>query len=137
MVDVLVNSAGITKKVDHADLEGLTDAEFDRILTVNVRGTFSVIRAFTPLLRSSGDAVVATICPGARPTGADLQPLAGGGRHGFVAGRDPAVVRAQAASAPLRVVADPDDVACSLIGAVTSLRLSSGTVVVFDGGGHL
>lgn len=60
-VDVLVNSAYVTEKVSHADLEALTDEAFDRVLTLNVRGTFSVIRAFTPLLRASGDAAVANI----------------------------------------------------------------------------
>ncbi|MFJ5851155.1 SDR family NAD(P)-dependent oxidoreductase [Streptomyces sp. NPDC092903] len=166
VVHVLVNSAGTTKQVDHGDLEGLTDAEFDRILTVNVRGTFSVIRAFAPLLRSSGDAVIANISSISGTTGLgssiaycaakagldvmttslarvlgpqvrvfNLSPAAVD--TGFVPGRDPAAVRAQAASAPLRIAADPDDVACSLIGAVTSLRLSTGTVVVIDGGGHL
>ncbi|WP_406479946.1 SDR family NAD(P)-dependent oxidoreductase [Streptomyces platensis] len=165
-VDVLVNSAGTTKQVDHVDLEGMTDAEFDRILTVNVRGTFSVIRAFTPLLRASGDAVIANISSISGFTGLgssiaycaakagldvmttslarvlgpqvrvfNLSPAAVD--TGFVPGRDPASVRAQAASAPLQVAADPDDVACSLIGAVTSLRLSTGTVIVIDGGGHL
>lgn len=166
VVDVLVNSAGTTTQVDHDDLEGLTDAEFDRILTVNVRGTFSVIRAFAPLLRASGDSVIANISSISGSTGLgssiaycaakagldvmatslarvlgpqvrvfNLSPAAVD--TGFVPGRDPASVRAQAASAPLRVAADPDDVACSLIGAVTSLRLSTGTVVVIDGGVHL
>ncbi|MFJ2703652.1 SDR family NAD(P)-dependent oxidoreductase [Streptomyces sp. NPDC087428] len=165
-VDVLVNSAGVTEKVSHADLEALTDEAFDRVLTLNVRGTFSVIRAFLPLLRASGDAAVANISSISAFTGlgsciaycaakAGLDVMTASlarvlGPHirvfslspaavdtNFVPGRDPATLRAQAESAPLPVVADPDDVACSLIGAVTSLRLSTGSSIVIDGGQHL
>ena len=53
--DILVNSAGFTRVVPHADLEALTDEIFDAILIANVRGTFSVIRSLAPLLRESGE----------------------------------------------------------------------------------
>ncbi|NMJ44445.1 SDR family oxidoreductase [Roseomonas sp. JC162] len=60
-VDVLVDSAGMTRAVPHGDLEGMDDETFDRILITNVRDPFAVIRAFLPLLRLSGDAVVVNI----------------------------------------------------------------------------
>ena len=44
--DVLVNSAGTTRAVPHADLEALDDALIDRVLTINVRGPIATIRAF-------------------------------------------------------------------------------------------
>jgi 3-oxoacyl-[acyl-carrier protein] reductase len=62
--DVLVNCAGTTRFVPHADLEGLDDALIDQILTVNVRGSFASLRALLPLLRESphpGGAVVVNI----------------------------------------------------------------------------
>jgi 3-oxoacyl-[acyl-carrier protein] reductase len=62
--DVLVNCAGITRFVPHADLEGLDDALIDDILTTNVRGSFAALRALLPLLKAStrpGGAVVVNI----------------------------------------------------------------------------
>ncbi|HXX39317.1 MAG TPA: SDR family oxidoreductase [bacterium] len=44
-LDVLVNNAGTTKFVDRTDLDGLTEDMWDRILAVNVKGTFFVSRA--------------------------------------------------------------------------------------------
>ena len=51
--DVLVHSAGTTRFVPHADLEGLDDALFDSIFAVNVRGAFAASRALRPLLERS------------------------------------------------------------------------------------
>jgi 3-oxoacyl-[acyl-carrier protein] reductase len=62
--DVLVNCAGTTRFVPHADLEGLDDALIDQILATNVRGSFASLRALLPLLRESkhpGGAVVVNI----------------------------------------------------------------------------
>ena len=51
--DVLVNCAGTTRFVPHADLESLDDALIDNILSTNVRGAFAMIRALHPLLARS------------------------------------------------------------------------------------
>src|SRR5260370_31220124 len=51
--DALVNCAGTTRFVPHADLEGLDDALIDEILATNVRGAFAAGRAFRPLLEKS------------------------------------------------------------------------------------
>ena len=51
--DVLVHSAGTTRFVPHADLDGLDDALFDSIFAVNVRGAFAASRALKPLLERS------------------------------------------------------------------------------------
>jgi 3-oxoacyl-[acyl-carrier protein] reductase len=51
--DILVNSGGTTQPVPHANLDQLTDALFDQILTTNVRGPFAAIRALSPLMRKS------------------------------------------------------------------------------------
>lgn len=62
--DVLVNCAGITRFVPHADLDGLDDALIDEIFATNVRGSFAALRALLPLLRASsrpGGAVVVNI----------------------------------------------------------------------------
>src|SRR5580698_1492332 len=62
--DVLVNCAGTTRFVAHADLEALDDALFDSIFAVNVRGAFAAVRALQPLLERSlltGGGVVVNI----------------------------------------------------------------------------
>jgi 3-oxoacyl-[acyl-carrier protein] reductase len=56
---------------------------------------------------------------------------------GFVPGRDRNAVEAQARTTPLQILVDPDDVAVSVMGAVTHLRLATGTVVLVAGGLHL
>lgn len=48
--DALVNNAGTTKFVPVRDLDGLDEADFERIMGVNVTGTFQMTRAFVPLL---------------------------------------------------------------------------------------
>ena len=48
--DLLVNCAGTTRFVPHADLDALDDALIDQILATNVRGPFAAVRALQPLL---------------------------------------------------------------------------------------
>lgn len=164
--DVLVNSAGVTRAVPHANLDALDDETFDRILTTNVRGPFAAIRAFAPLLRASKDAVIVNISSVSASTGLGssiaycaskaaldtmvtslarvlapeirvigVSPAAVA--TGFVPGRDRAAVEKQAAGTPLQQVAEPDDVALAVIAAITHLRLTTGSILVVDGGRHL
>lgn len=56
---VLVNSAGTTEFVPHEMLDLVTDAAWDRILSVNLKGPFQCIRAARdPMLASGGGAIV-------------------------------------------------------------------------------
>ena len=57
-IDALVNSAGTTKFVAHADLEGLSAADFLGILRVNLIGPFQMIRACAPALKAARGCVV-------------------------------------------------------------------------------
>ena len=57
-LDILVNNAGVTHWVKLADLEGLTDAIWDEILDVNVKGAFRCARAAARLLEANGGMVV-------------------------------------------------------------------------------
>jgi 3-oxoacyl-[acyl-carrier protein] reductase len=57
-IDALVNNAGTTKHVKHADLDGLAAADFERIFRVNVLGAFQMIRACAAALKESRGAVV-------------------------------------------------------------------------------
>ncbi len=57
-LDVLVNNAGTTHFIPHADLDGLTDQVWDDILRVNLKGTFFCCRAAAPALRETRGAIV-------------------------------------------------------------------------------
>lgn len=57
-LDLLVNNAGMTSWVPYADLDGLTDEIWDKILDVNVKGTFRCTRAAAPWLMANQGAVV-------------------------------------------------------------------------------
>lgn len=57
-IDVLINNAGVTYYVEHADLEGLTEEMWDRIMAVNVKGMFFCCRAAQAELKKSHGAVV-------------------------------------------------------------------------------
>ncbi|WP_426958487.1 SDR family NAD(P)-dependent oxidoreductase [Muricoccus radiodurans] len=164
--DILVNSAATTRAVPHGDLESLDDATFDRILITNVRGPFSTIRAFAPLLRTGGDAVIVNIsslsaqnglgssiayCASkagldtmamslARVLGPEIRIIGvspAGVNTDFVPGRSKDAVVRQAASAPLRRITEADDVALAVLAAVTHLRLTTGTTILVDSGKHL
>jgi len=57
-IDALVNNAGTTKFVKHADLDGLSADDFLRIYRLNVVGPFQMARACAPSLKSAKGAVV-------------------------------------------------------------------------------
>jgi 3-oxoacyl-[acyl-carrier protein] reductase len=165
-LDVLVNSAGTTVRVPHGDLDALDDATFDQILAANVRGPFATVRALLPLLRASGEAVVVNVSSISGFTGSGSNVAYCASKAGldsvtrslgralgpdirfvsvspaavdtdFVPGRGREAIRAQAASTPLHVIVDPDDVAVSILGVITHLRITTGAVVVTDGGKFL
>jgi 3-oxoacyl-[acyl-carrier protein] reductase len=60
-VDILVNNAGITHFVDFADLEGLTEEMWDRILAVNVKGVWFCSRAVVPQMKAQGAGCIVNI----------------------------------------------------------------------------
>ena len=57
-IDALVNSAGSTKFVKHADLERLSAQDFQDIFRVNLIGPFQMVRACAGALKASRGAVV-------------------------------------------------------------------------------
>jgi 3-oxoacyl-[acyl-carrier protein] reductase len=57
-LDVLVNNAGTTHFIPHADMDALTDKVWDDILRVNLKGTFFCCRAAAPELRKVKGAIV-------------------------------------------------------------------------------
>jgi ketoreductase RED2 len=73
-LDVLVNNAGTTKVIPHADLDAASEEVFRRILDVNLIGTYELTKLALPHLRAAGDAVVinVTSIAGVRPTGSSI-----------------------------------------------------------------
>jgi len=57
-IDALVNSAGTTKFVKHADLEGLSADDFLRMYRLNVVAPFQMARACAAALKANKGAVV-------------------------------------------------------------------------------
>ena len=57
-IDALVNNAGMTKVVPHADLEGLGAEDFQRIFALNVIAPYQMVRACSAALKECRGAIV-------------------------------------------------------------------------------
>jgi 3-oxoacyl-[acyl-carrier protein] reductase len=164
--DIVVNSAGFTRPVPHADLDALTDELMDAMMVANVRGPFAMIRAFAPLLRATHDGIVVNVssisgftgsgssvaycaAKGAldnmtralgRALGPDIRVVCvspGAVNTDFVAGRGPEQLAKLAQATPLKKVVEPDDVARAILAAVTLLKVTTGAIIIADGGRFL
>ena len=164
--DILINSAGFTRMVPHADLEALDDDLIDAMLRVHVRGPLAMIRAFAPLLRATGNGVVINISSGAAQHGTGSSIIYGAAkaavntmsmalarvlgpeirvivvapglvRTGFVPGRTEEEMAAVAAARPLRRPIEADDVAQAVMACITHLACTTGSIIPVDAGQHL
>ena len=165
-LDILVNAAGTTRPVPHADLEALDDELLDRIMANNVQGPFATIRAFVPMLKASADGVIINVssisgftgsgsnigyCASkgaldvmtmslARALGPKIRVLCvspGAVATDFVAGRDRPALEKIAATTPLKRVVEPEDVALTIMACITHLKMTTGTRIICDGGRFL
>ena len=69
-LDVVVNNAATTNFIEHRDLQGLTEEMWDRMLAVNLKGAFFVVRAAADLLRDGEGGSVVNVSSVAGITGA-------------------------------------------------------------------
>lgn len=160
-IDGLVNNAAVTTEVPIHDIDAVTPSQWERVLSVNVIGTFLVSQAALPLLRASDDGWIINITSiaGVRQTGSSLPyavskaavdhlttllaKFAGGEvRINAVA---PGLVDTPwteewdaqrelvTAAAPLRRTATAADIADACTGIIGSRYLTGQTIVV-DGG---
>lgn len=161
-VDLLVNSAGFTRRIAHHDLDQLDPELFNALLVANAGGPYSITRALMPLLRAGADATVVNISSVSAFTGSGsniaycaakaaldtmtlsmaraLKPVRflsvspASVDTDFVQGRNRAELEAKASATPLGRVVTPEDVALAVLGCVTHLRTATGTRIVIDGG---
>jgi ketoreductase RED2 len=72
-LDVLVNNAGTTQVIPHADLDAAGLEVWRRIFEVNVFGTWLISRAAVPALRETRGCIInITSLAGERPTGSSI-----------------------------------------------------------------
>jgi ketoreductase RED2 len=162
-VDVLVNNAGTTEVIPHADLDAAGLDVWQRIFEVNVFGTWLVSRAAVPALREvHGSIINVTSLAGIRPTGSSIPYAASKaalnhmthlmakvlGPEVRVNAIAPGLVdtpwtadweasRARVESlAPLRRSGRPEDIGGMAVALATSSYIT-GEVVVIDGGLNL
>ncbi len=162
-LDVLVNNAGISWPVPHAELSALTAEDWRRLLDVNLIAPWLLCTAALPALRESNGCVVnVTSHAGVRPKGSSIAYAAGKAALNHVtkllaAALGPEVrVNAVApglvdtpltaswteaqelwkTSSPMRRAAQPSDVA-DLISALVHNTYITGEVVLPDGGLNL
>lgn len=162
-IHILVNSAGRTQRISHADLETMNARLYGDILLANAGGTFSVTRAMLPLLRDSKDGVVVNVSSVSASTGSGsniaycaakaaaevtmrslarvfgpdvrfLNVAPASVDTGFVAGRTREEIEKKAAATPLGRVVSPEDVALAVMSCICHLKTATGTTVVIDGG---
>jgi len=159
-LDVLVNNAGTTERINHANLAAATPEIWRRLYDVNVIAPFVLVTAAEQALRDSKGCVVnVSSLAGVKPTGSSVPYAASKAALNHTTrllakalGPDirvnavaPGLVATPwtedwddlhqlvEAMAPMRRVATPDDVAEGVLGLIRSTYVT-GEVVVIDGG---
>jgi 3-oxoacyl-[acyl-carrier protein] reductase len=160
-LDVLVNNAATTHFIDHADMEAVTEAVWDDIIGVNLRGAFQCCRAAAGLLRQRGGAIVnVTSVAGLQGHGSSIPYAAskaalntmtkslarvlapevrvnavapGPVKTRWLAGREERIA-SELKMTPLRRAAEPEDIADAVEFLALGTTLITGQVVVVDGG---
>lgn len=163
-LDAVVNCAGTTEFVQHEDLDGMTESAWDRILAVNTKGPFFVIRACAPLLQRQPDAAIVNVASVAGISGAGscvaycaskgalntmtkslARALAPKIRVNAVCpgpidsgwlrrGMTEQQMESRVASFPIPRLAQPDDVVDAIHYLITGTSLTTGQILVVDGG---
>jgi NAD(P)-dependent dehydrogenase (short-subunit alcohol dehydrogenase family) len=159
-LDVLVNNAGVTQRIEHSDLKAATPDIWRHLYDVNVIAPFVLVTAAEQALREAKGCVVnVSSLAGVKPTGSSIPYAASKAALNHqtrllakVLGPDvrvnavaPGLVETPwtkdwtdlhqlvAMATPLKRVATPDDVAEMVLGLIRATYVT-GEVVVLDGG---
>lgn len=163
-LDVVVNNAGTTHFVDHADLDGMTEEKWDDIFSVNTKGPFFVTRAAARLLKEQEAAAVVNVSSVAGVSGVGssiaycaskaalnsitkslARVLAPKVRVNAVCpgpidsrwlrrGMSEEEIKAQVAGYPIPRLAQPDDIVDAIVYLAIGTTLTTGQLLVVDGG---
>ncbi|WP_182865389.1 SDR family NAD(P)-dependent oxidoreductase [Stieleria mannarensis] len=163
-LDVLVNNAATTSFIEHGDLEGLTEAMWDRMLAVNLKGVFFVTRAAADLLRHGGSGSVVNVSSVAGITGSGSSIAYCASKAGLntmtkslarVLAPDVRVnavcpgpidsrwikegnpkwdLDAMVAGYPIPKASQPDDIADAVLFFATGTSMATGQILSIDGG---
>jgi 3-oxoacyl-[acyl-carrier protein] reductase len=162
-LDVLVNNAGTTSFIPHNELDKVQESDWEKILSVNLKGPFYAVRAAADALRKTGGAVVnVSSVAGVSGTGSSIPYCASKAAlnnmtvtlaralapeirvnavaPGFIDTRwfkqlegYEFIKQMSTEHAPLKKVCQPEDVAKVIVDLATS-DLITGQVLVVDGG---
>ena len=161
--DIVVNCAGTTKFVPHANLDELDDQLFDEVMGTNVRGPFAVVRAMRGLLEKSPHGLVVNLSSIAAVTamGSNVAYCAskaaldnmtrslaralaprirvmsvspGLADTDFVKSMDKGWRDEQASRTPLQRLATPQEVGQAVVACAVHLTFTTGAILPVDGG---
>jgi 3-oxoacyl-[acyl-carrier protein] reductase len=160
--DLLVNNAGFTRFIPHAQLDDLSEEIFDRTIATNLRAPFFCVRAFTPMLRASRPALVVNVASIAAVSAVGSSIAYGASKAAVVnmtkslarvlapdvrvnsvspglidsdLTRDFGAYRAESLSkTPLGRLGTADDVAQVVLALATTLTFTTGADLICDGG---
>jgi ketoreductase RED2 len=163
-LDLLVNNAGRTRAIPHADLDKVSQEDWQQILGLNVIGTWNMSVAAMPALRRSptGSIVNISSVAGSRPAGSSIPYAiskaaiehmtrllaAAVGPAVRVNAVAPGLIETPwtttfteikekvANTTPLRRVGTANDVA-AVVHALARAEYTTGSVLLVDGGAHL
>jgi 3-oxoacyl-[acyl-carrier protein] reductase len=161
-LDILVNNAGTTSFIDHTNLDGLTAEIWDRILSVNVKGTFFCCRAAARVMTEGRIINIGSVA-GVNGSGSSIAYAASKGAihtmtrslaralapkitvntiaPGLIATRWHAGHEAEnarrAERLPVQRIGRPEDIAHMALALATSDNFLTGQVLVIDGGALL
>jgi len=161
-LDILVNNAATTKFVDHKNLDGLTEDDWDRILAVNVKGVFFLTRAAARSMKEGRVINIGSVA-GVNGTGSSIAYAASKAAvhvmtrslaralapritvntlaPGLIetrwhAGRE-ALNAARVEQMLVKRIGSPEDIAHMVLALATADNFLTGQVIVIDGGATL
>ena len=164
--DILVNCAGITRFVPHAELNALEDPVIDEILATNVRGPFATVRALRSLLERNAGSLVVNISSIAAVTAMGSNVIYCASKAALdnltkslaralapairVVAISPGLVdtnfipqldlhwrEEQVVRCPLQRLANPQEVGMAVVALYTAMTFTTGAVISVDGGRQL
>jgi 3-oxoacyl-[acyl-carrier protein] reductase len=161
-LDILVNNAGTTFFVDHKDLDALTGEMWDRILSVNVKGTFFCSRAAARVMTEGRIINIGSVA-GVRGVGSSIAYAASKGAihtmtlslaralapkvtvnaiaPGLIETRWHAGHETKTAkmveSIPVQRIGRPEDIAHIAVALATANNFLTGQIITVDGGALL